>query len=167
MYAIIVIETQEWIEKAIGIFTTNGKYMEHMRIATQIITNYKWDNSHFAIENINGHIFKFNLEKYDQKDGPKPLKKFIINVWDDTGATKVVDIEWHQDMLKPIDPVIWKKVNKFINDYSIGIFHCSKCEKEINSKQNRYFAGIYCDKCWTDDSKGRSIKQQEAEETYD
>ncbi len=59
----------------------------------------------------------------------------------------------------------WKaKVDEMfrrVEQYTKGIYHCSDCDAEMTEIAGRYFAGIYCEKCWA--QKWKAI---EAKETY-
>ncbi len=181
MYGAIIIDYDEFQRNEIKDICTDGKDMKEKMTAVKVITGYRFDNSHFMISNIFGDLFAYMLSqvkitdkesqeihaKYNSSESLKK-HKYILSIWNSAGSTSIyTSNSWIQDYDKPIDREIYKKAKQYMEDYSQGIFRCSRCEVQIKNKRNRYFAGIYCDKCWNDDSKGMSLKEQERRETYD
>jgi len=106
----------------------------------QKFTGYQWGNTHYYLHDYSSTLFKF---MFGGKD---------LTIWDIHDFTVYVG-----------------KFNRLeiacaIKKYERGIIQCSKCRQDMDFKENRshrYFAGIYCLKCWEG-----GMKQIEAKENY-
>lgn len=83
-----------------------------------------------------------------------------LTVYDEVGGTTVANGHFKDaDRQKVINEVIRR-----MEDFTCGYIHCSDCGTRIKyhgEVAGRYFAGVYCQKCW--DGKWKAI---EAKETY-
>jgi len=93
-------------------------------------------------------------------------KEWDVNVWDETGNTTVIAFRFPiQDMQTDTLPTReFQRIITACENYRKGTGSCSACKTELKLTEiaGRYFAGIYCTKCW--ETKYRAI---EAAETYE
>ena len=116
------------------------KVFSDLSVYFQKFTGYQWGNSHYYLQNMSSTLFKFMFAKDH------------FTVWDISDFTVYVG---RFDRNKIADAM---------SNYDKGIIVCSKCKETMDLKENkshRYFAGIYCLKCWEG-----GMKQIEAKENY-
>lgn len=137
-----------------------GNLNDFVEELNSIKKHYK-DNSNwlqgddvFRVRNIFGTEFSFLLtqDKYMEND------IYTLSVWDYAGDTLVF-----AGRIPNNNRISFIRNFKITTDnYSNGIIKCGECKKDIPYQQNRshrYYAGIYCDKCWNE--KWKSIEEKE------
>ena len=84
-----------------------------------------------------------------------------IYFWTEDGMTSLAVVKYNKDTTFS---EVYNVLNQCMLDYCNGIIHCSECGEPMQKGKyaGRYFAGVYCQKCW--DGKWKEI---EANETYD
>lgn len=157
----LVFNQHEILEKPLFWFEGNNNADDSAKALEnklKKIINYKWANRHMLWGNIFGDEFSFQIYLFNDR--------WEISIWDYKGNTtighitqKVIDKE--KDILSDENHSLLKKMTE---NYSRNIIQCTECKKEINRNTEvggRYFAGVYCQKCWDD-----KYKAIEARETY-
>jgi len=112
--------------------------------------NCAYDSVSTRVSNIYGYEFVFSVYGKD------------LFLWDHTGGTAICNVLLENDL--KIRKWQLKRIVRLTENFTNGIVECGLCGKEINYQENRnhrYFAGIYCEKCWEDE-----IKDIEAKESY-
>lgn len=127
------------------------KNLDLLRQYMQKVTGYMWSNSNFLVTDIFGESFTFLLYSG------------VLHLWNSIGSTKIIDMNFN----KPIEErhKEFNIMNHAMENYSRGIVCCSDCGKEVfkdSVKNNKFYAGIYCDECWN-----REWKVRESKENYD
>jgi|WetSurMetagenome_2_1015567.scaffolds.fasta_scaffold00049_31 hypothetical protein len=87
----------------------------------------------------------------------------MLNIWDAVGSDLVAKANFVDGDEKGRQSAINKVIER-MEDYTKGYIHCSDCDTKIKRHGEvggRYFAGVYCQKCW--DGKWKAI---EAKENY-
>lgn len=64
-------------------------------------------------------------------------------IWDKTGNTTVYS--WKNELHIPI-----KKLKQAMQYTIDNVLFCSECLNKIQGKYEQFFAGIYCENCWTE-----------------
>jgi len=147
MYGAIVVSRDDIEEQNVV------KLMERLeayRKEFKRITGYQWDNNHALYTNYFGKKFAIHIIESS------------IAVWDDSGKTGLLTVEINGDV---VTCEVMDEIEKVTRQWMNGIIHCSACRKEIiylKHNKNRYFAGVYCNKCWND-----KYKAIEAAENYE
>ena len=134
--------------------------LEEVRKAVKVATNYKWDNGNRRFSNGGGVEFAFTLHKHTHFTTRETWH--TIGVWDSRGDTSIISdiVPVNLDERKKF----LSKIMRLCSNYADGKVYCHDCGKTANYvdiKNNRYFAGIYCDECWE-----RKWKAIEANENY-
>ena len=135
--------------------------LEEVRLAVKAATNYKWDNSNMRMSNSSGTEFAFQLRKHTQFGIREAWHE--ISVWDSRGNTSIISFVISTSLDERKKQLV--KLMRLCSEFAAGEVHCHDCgklQKYEDIKNNRYFAGIYCDECWE-----REWKAIEAKETYD
>lgn len=87
-----------------------------------------------------------------------------LHVWNSTGNTQIALVSFPDNLSEKERRGLVNGVVKRMEEFSVGYIHCSDCGEKIkyhDETGGRYFAGIYCQKCW--DGKWKAI---EAKENY-
>ena len=133
------------------------EFMAELEKANNLIKdsiNYEWSFIRKRISNVHGEEFAFGIYK--------TREKFELSIWDKTGTTAIFSDNIPENIDKRVE--FLKQVEEYLRDYSEGFKRCSDCGKLVEYnlvKNNRYFAGVYCDDCWN-----RKWKAIEAKENY-
>lgn len=161
----MIINYMEFSNKLRGDLKEFKNELEETRIALKKTSGYIYDNNVARFSNIFGTEFAFSLSEKTKWNNPERkwegTNVFELSVWDYGGGIAIFN---------GIIPS--ENRDKFIQEalsvcekWSRGQKQCSDCGEWISYIENqshRYFAGIYCDKCWN--GKWKAI---EAKETYD
>jgi hypothetical protein len=71
-----------------------------------------------------------------------------IAIWAENGLLSIGQWTTQNDRLTEAD---YEDIKMHLDKFTDGYIRCSKCREWINvqdSKQRRYYAGIYCQTCW-------------------
>jgi hypothetical protein len=132
------------LEKIVRDCTENDIYKEFSKLSAyfQKFTGYMWGNAHFLLHSdSSSSLFKFLFSSSG-----------FITIW------TLSDITLYCGEFDNV------KINLAIRNFENDIIACSKCHINMvysKNKSNRFYAGIYCEKCWIG-----GVKQQEARENY-
>lgn len=83
----------------------------------------------------NGYTFKAGY-------GSSFPKEKDYTIWNKTGGTVVYS--WAGDL-----PITVEKLETLMQYTIDGVPFCNRCLEKIEGDYHTYFAGRYCDKCWT------------------
>lgn len=125
--------------------------LDNLRIYVKNSLKFRWDNDIVAATNIYGIPFKFSIHGTH------------LSIWDATGGTIIFSAELDSDPIKRKTQIA--SATKDTELYTAGKIHCSDCgeiQEYHEIGRNRYFAGLFCNKCW--EGKWKAI---EAKENYD
>lgn len=144
-------------------------YFEDTRKKCKVATGSMWDNGRGKISNVYGYPCSVSFEE-NTPNRFHDNTYYTIFVWDVMGSTKIVFWDFEVDAKGHVRPGEFDTVIEYMNDYTAGIVHYSHCQKSMAESEivGRYFAGVYCEKCWTTQpTPSNSYKRMEARETYE
>jgi len=130
------------------------EYIEESEKELKKIADHKWGNSNCYLK-FNGEFFQFLISK--EYDG-----EIRLHVW--SKHEEVLETSFPLKDNKKYLENLQHHVHYIMSRYTQGYIICSDCGEEHKRDEiqnNRYFAGIYCEKCWN-----KTWKAIEAKETY-
>ncbi len=138
--------------------------IEDNRKKLRAASGYAFDNNISRFRNMYDDEFLFIInEKTKKNEETNKFEKtniFEVYVWNISDISVISIVLTNENKKEVI-----AKISDYCNLWSLGKIHCSDCDKIMDyeeTKNNRYFGGIYCKECW--EGKWKKI---EAEETYD
>jgi hypothetical protein len=163
MIPYLIITQLELTQKPLYYWENNNKDGEYAKIRKELkeATSYQFDSSHLILTDIYGNPYSIII--FLNKD----KTVFEINIWNFNGSISILTVKINVTGDYKEFKLSFEDYNKIMNKitkfYTDDIVPCNECGKDINWKTaaGRYFAGLFCEKCW--ESKWKAI---EAKETY-
>jgi hypothetical protein len=122
----------------------------------KVAAKYKWSDSNIRITNTFGEEYIFYISPKKNRDG-----FYEMSIWS-LGEVSLSEVITLRDKDLSHNIGAFKHAVHIMDRFSKGLVVCSKCGDEhkfVEIKNNRFYSGVYCQKCWDG-----GVKQQEAKE---
>ena len=110
--------------------------------------NFDMGSISTRLSNIYGQEFAFSFYGRD------------LFLWDHSGSTAIGNVQLDDDLKIRKEQI--NNIIRLTENFTNNIIECGLCDKEINYQENRkhrYFAGIYCEKCYLESIKTIADKE--------
>ena len=129
-----IYDLRDFIGKSYAeIYAYHNALWKHIKQAT----GYTWDNQHFSVEDVSGHI-QINLS----------FSEGAIHMYTSHGGRSLGEV---RDSLPNESDIfteeVWSRIDDFVNNISEGKPYCSICHKWVDAVTHYSYAGAACSDC--------------------
>jgi hypothetical protein len=157
---VLVFESHEFIHLLEGDLGELVADLVNLKNYMRDCTGYGWGNTHQRVQNIFGDEFSFSIYPVEKRRGQTD---YNLSVWNEGGSLNIFigTIPVGVPERKQFCADLFKCLDRF----SRGYVQCTHCHQEIlywESRERRFYAGIYCPDCWD-----KIYAKKEAQENYE